>query len=156
MQTMQITAHLQRAPAFNRLAMRELVRVAEAVDEIQLDSDEILFEAGADRASLYLLISGEISLSLRETEIASVGPGSLIGELASIDGECDFLNRRRSMKAEVKKLFDELHRKIIDAIEIQIFERSHRRALPAPGEPAHKDDPRVRVPQRRSISSRRR
>ncbi|MBW2576900.1 MAG: HEAT repeat domain-containing protein [Deltaproteobacteria bacterium] len=86
MQTMQITAHLQRAPAFNRLAMRELVRVAEAVDEIQLDSDKILFEAGEDRASLYLLISGEISLSLRDTEIASVGPGSLIGELASIDG----------------------------------------------------------------------
>jgi AAA family ATP:ADP antiporter len=86
MQTMQITAHFQRAPAFNRLAMRELVRVADAVDEIQLDSDEILFEAGEEQASLYLLISGEISLSLHGTEIAIVGPGSLIGELASIDG----------------------------------------------------------------------
>jgi hypothetical protein len=86
MQTMQITAHLQRAPAFNRLAMRELVRVADVVDEIQLDSDEILFEAGEEQASLYLLISGEISLSLHGTEIVSVGPGSLIGELASIDG----------------------------------------------------------------------
>jgi HEAT repeat protein len=86
MQTMQITAHLQRAPAFNRLAMRELVRVADAIDEIQLAPDEILFEAGEEQASLYLLVSGEISLSRHEIEIGSVGPGSLIGELASIDG----------------------------------------------------------------------
>jgi HEAT repeat protein len=86
METMQITAHLQRAPAFNRLPMRALVRVADSVEEIGLAANEVLFDEGAEDASLYLLVSGEIALSHRGSEICRVGAGSLVGELASVDG----------------------------------------------------------------------
>jgi hypothetical protein len=86
METLQITAHLQRAPAFNRLAMRELIRVADAIEEIEVAADEVLFDEGDEGTSLYLLVSGEIALSYRGTEIGRVGPGGLLGELASIDG----------------------------------------------------------------------
>jgi CRP-like cAMP-binding protein len=83
---MQITAHLQRAAGFNRLAMRELVRIADAVEEIRLAAEEILVEEGEEDPSLFLLVSGEVSLSHRGTEIERIGPGALIGELSSIDG----------------------------------------------------------------------
>jgi CRP-like cAMP-binding protein len=86
LQTMQITAHLQRAAGFNRLSMRELVRVADAVEEIRLAVEEILVEEGEEDPSLFLLIAGEVSLSHRGTEVARVGPGALVGELSSIDG----------------------------------------------------------------------
>jgi hypothetical protein len=86
LQTMQITAHLQRAAGFNRLAMRELVRVADAVEEIRLAAEDILVEEGEEDSSLFLLVSGEVSLSLRGTEIGRIGPGALVGELSSIDG----------------------------------------------------------------------
>lgn len=86
MEPMQIAAHLQRAPAFNRLAMRELVRIADAVEEIEFAPDEILFDEGEEGAALYLLVSGEVSLALGGAEFERVGPGALIGELASVDG----------------------------------------------------------------------
>jgi CRP-like cAMP-binding protein len=86
LQTMQITAHLQRATGFNRLAMRELVRIADAVEEIRLDAEEILVEEGEEDPSLFLLVSGEVALSHRGTEIGRLGPGALVGELSSIDG----------------------------------------------------------------------
>jgi CRP-like cAMP-binding protein/HEAT repeat protein len=86
LQTMQITAHLQRAVGFNRLAMRELVRIADAVEEIRLAAEEILVEEGEEDPSLFLLVSGEVSLSHRGTEIGRLGPGALVGELSSIDG----------------------------------------------------------------------
>jgi len=86
LQTMQITAHLQRAAGFNRLAMRELVRIADAVEEIRLAAEEILVAEGEEDPSLFLLVSGEVSLSQRGTEIGRVGPGALVGELSSIDG----------------------------------------------------------------------
>jgi hypothetical protein len=86
LQTMQITAHLQRATGFNRLAMRELVRIADAVEEIRLAADEILVEEGEEDPSLFLLVSGEVALSHRGTEFNRLGPGALVGELSSIDG----------------------------------------------------------------------
>jgi AAA family ATP:ADP antiporter len=86
MEPMQIAAHLQRAPAFNRLVIREVMRIADAVEEIVLAPDEILFDEGEERAALYLLVSGEVSLSLSGAEFERVGPGALIGELASVDG----------------------------------------------------------------------
>jgi hypothetical protein len=86
LQTMQITAHLQRAAGFNRLAMRELVRVADAVEEIRLAAEETLVAEGEEDPSLFLLISGEVSLSQRGTEIGRLGAGELVGELSSIDG----------------------------------------------------------------------
>jgi CRP-like cAMP-binding protein len=86
LQTMQITAHLQRAAGFNRLAMRELVRIADVVEEIRLAAEEFLVEEGEEDPSLFLLVSGEVSLSQRGTEIGRLGPGALVGELSSIDG----------------------------------------------------------------------
>jgi hypothetical protein len=86
LQTMQITAHLQRAAGFNRLAMRELVRIADVVEEIRLAAEEILVEEGEEDPALFLLVSGEVSLSQHGTEIGRLGPGALVGELSSIDG----------------------------------------------------------------------
>ena len=83
---MQITAHLQRAVGFNRLAMRELVRIADAVEEIRLAAEEVLVAEGEEDPALFLLVSGEVSLSQRGIEIGRVGPGALVGELSSIDG----------------------------------------------------------------------
>jgi CRP-like cAMP-binding protein len=66
--------------------MRELVRIADAVEEIRLAAEDILVEEGEEDSSLFLLVSGEVSLSLRGTEIGRIGPGALVGELSSIDG----------------------------------------------------------------------
>jgi CRP-like cAMP-binding protein len=66
--------------------MRELVRIADAVEEIRLDDGEVLVEEGEEDSSIFLLVSGEVSLSLRGAERGRVGPGGLVGELSSIDG----------------------------------------------------------------------
>ena len=86
MQPTQIAAHLQRVPGFNRLLTRQLVGIAEAFEETRHASGELLFDEGDEEASLFVLVEGEVRLSIEGREVGRLGPGDLLGEPSTLDG----------------------------------------------------------------------
>ncbi len=52
----------------------------------KLDADEILVEQGAAGDELYLLLDGVLSVEVDGDEVAEIGPGAILGELALLEG----------------------------------------------------------------------
>ena len=77
---------LHRTELFSELPLERLQSICEVAHEVVLPSDHILFEEGDDGDSLYLLVSGEISIIKAETEVLSFDDvGYCFGEVALID-----------------------------------------------------------------------
>jgi CRP-like cAMP-binding protein len=85
LRTTQIAAQLHRVPGFDRLATRQLVRVAEAVREVHYAAGDAIYSEGDEDDSLYVLTEGEVGVSAEGEEQVVLGPGVLLGEIAALD-----------------------------------------------------------------------
>jgi CRP-like cAMP-binding protein len=56
-------------------------------DLVHLSSQAILFEEGSEADFMYVVIKGDVQLSLHGQEIATVSKGDIIGEMALLDSE---------------------------------------------------------------------
>ena len=83
---MQLAVRLQSVPAFDRLGTRELVRMAEALEEERREAGEEIYAEGDEGASLYFVMEGEVELSKGERVLERVGPDRFFGEVATLDG----------------------------------------------------------------------
>ncbi len=97
--------------------IRELLRVAE---RITLESGEALFSQGEEASALYVLQSGEVQVRAaselgEDIVLAMLGPGSVIGELALIDGG----PRSATVEAISDCLVYRLEREAFDALREQ-------------------------------------
>jgi CRP/FNR family cyclic AMP-dependent transcriptional regulator len=54
-------------------------------DFISVGPGERIFEAGETGDAMYVVIEGEVTLSVRGTAVGTIGPGELFGEMALID-----------------------------------------------------------------------
>ncbi len=84
-------AHLGRSPVFGTLSVAARQRLAGAGTPLKLAHGERLFAAGDPGDAAFLLLSGELEVALSradggETWLAQLGPGSVTGELAVLDG----------------------------------------------------------------------
>ena len=86
MQPTQIAAHLQRVQGFNRLMTRQLVGIADAFEETSRETGQLLFDEGDEEASLFVLVEGEVTISVQGQELKRLGPGDLLGEPSTLDG----------------------------------------------------------------------
>src|SRR3954471_12916207 len=69
----------------------ELVELARVMGRRTVPPGELLWRQGEDRRELLFVVDGAVSMSLqvaggRSVEIASAGPGQILGELALLDG----------------------------------------------------------------------
>jgi CRP-like cAMP-binding protein len=69
-----------------------LVDLASALEPIELETDEVLFEKGSDGDSLYIIRHGEVrvvseGVEGRELVINTYAEGEIVGEMSVIDGE---------------------------------------------------------------------
>ncbi|RKU31601.1 hypothetical protein C6497_01355 [Candidatus Poribacteria bacterium] len=77
---------LHRTELFSELPLERIKSICDVTHEIVFPSDHILFEEGDDGDSLYLLVSGEISIIKADTEVLSFDEvGYCFGEVALID-----------------------------------------------------------------------
>ena len=72
---------------FNGLKIHELIHIVKIAREINLPPDKIIIKQGEAGNELYILISGEVEVYTNDKKLASLGPGSCIGELSIIDEE---------------------------------------------------------------------
>lgn len=56
-------------------------------DLVALAAQSVLFEEGSEADFMYVVVKGDISLSLHETEIAVVSQGAIIGEMALLGSD---------------------------------------------------------------------
>ncbi|MCM2270663.1 MAG: cyclic nucleotide-binding domain-containing protein, partial [Thermoanaerobaculia bacterium] len=84
---------LRRVPLFAELDPDDLFDLAELAREEELTADAALCEQGApDAGDLFVVLAGRAAVSVRdeasggERELAELGPGEMVGELALLDG----------------------------------------------------------------------
>lgn len=91
MADLPVTMVLRKIPAFGLLTDRDLLALAGALRRRQLQMGAQLFEQGDPGGTMHLVTEGELSIrwqegvSEQELEVARVGPGEFVGEMALLD-----------------------------------------------------------------------
>jgi AAA family ATP:ADP antiporter len=83
---MDVAVRLQDAPAFGRLPTRQLMGLAEVLEEIHVEPGAAIFSEGDEADGIYFIYEGEVEMLQRGREIDRKGPGAFFGELSTLDG----------------------------------------------------------------------
>ena len=77
---------LAAVPLFQSLTPRELETVAELAKEFSFGAGQPVTKEGADAGRMFVIVEGTAKVDVHGKEVASLGPGDVIGEMALIDG----------------------------------------------------------------------
>lgn len=88
---MSFKAVLQRVPFLSEIAEDQLQQLVERGREMSADARQILFQEGDAAQGMYVLLSGQVRIYLRdehghEVDLALKEPGDFFGEMALLDG----------------------------------------------------------------------
>lgn len=79
-------AHLQKVPLFAKLSKRELERLGQLADEVEVGLDEVLAEQGRIGHEFFVVLDGHVSVLDGRRPVAQLHPGDFFGEIALVDG----------------------------------------------------------------------
>lgn len=87
----EIAAKLAQAPIFADLQPTTVEATARAMTPVTIPSGRVIFSKGDEGGDLYFVLKGRIKVSVltaegRELAFAHIEPGSLLGEIAMLDG----------------------------------------------------------------------
>ena len=77
---------LKAVPLFATLDARGLRIVDGALHERDYAAGEVIFDQGEEGQAIYLLFDGRIQIRRDGKDVAEIGPGSFLGELALLEG----------------------------------------------------------------------
>lgn len=95
--TLEQIKFLSSAPLFEALPLDDIQRISEVCEQVEMLQNEVLFQESDPGDALYLIVEGQISVLAGGREVACLGPGECIGEIALLDDE------PRSASASAKK-----------------------------------------------------
>ncbi len=78
--------HLRKVPLFARMKRRELERLGQLADEIEVGLDERLTEQGRVGHEFFFVLDGHLSVIEDGRPVAQLHPGDFFGEIALLDG----------------------------------------------------------------------
>ena len=78
--------HLRRVPLFSRMNQRQLERLGQLSDEIEVGLDEVLAEQGHVGHEFFIVLDGHVSVLDKRNQIAQLHRGDFFGEIALLDG----------------------------------------------------------------------
>jgi CRP-like cAMP-binding protein len=70
---------------FRYLSYKELVRVSNIAEMIDLKKDQVIFSAGQPGDAMYVVLSGSVRLQKGNTVVAELGRGHHFGEMSLVD-----------------------------------------------------------------------
>ena len=70
---------------FRYLAYKELVRVSNIAEMVEVDPTKVIFTAGQPGDAMYVVVSGSVRLTKDEKTVADLGKGHHFGEMALVD-----------------------------------------------------------------------
>jgi CRP-like cAMP-binding protein len=77
---------LANVALFSGLSRRQLERVAEITDEVDVPAGRILARQGEPAHVAYVVVSGEAAVSVDGQEVGTIGADEMVGEMGLIDG----------------------------------------------------------------------
>ncbi|MGF1514232.1 MAG: Crp/Fnr family transcriptional regulator [Elainellaceae cyanobacterium] len=78
---------IREVPLFKELRDDFLVRLASVMDEVGFPAGYTIFDQGQEGRSLYIVVSGEVKVHIRDRVLAKLGQGACFGEMAVFDAE---------------------------------------------------------------------
>jgi CRP/FNR family cyclic AMP-dependent transcriptional regulator len=77
--------HLAQVPLFSNCSTKDLQKIAKASDELKVPAGTVLVDQGQAGKEAFVLVEGSVTVSRNKRKVATLGPGSVIGELALLD-----------------------------------------------------------------------
>ncbi|MGH7790300.1 MAG: cyclic nucleotide-binding domain-containing protein, partial [Candidatus Binatia bacterium] len=107
----EIVLHLRGLHLFADLTTRQLSQMAALVHEESHPGGTTILREGEFGECMYLILSGDVSISRADQYTLSAGPGELFGEMSLFDGETRFAtvtaaHRVRLLRLERRDLFE--------------------------------------------------
>jgi CRP-like cAMP-binding protein len=78
--------HLRKVPLFARLGRRELERLGQLADEVEVGLDTRLTEQGHIGHEFFIVLDGHVSVLEDKRPVAQLHPGDFFGEIALLEG----------------------------------------------------------------------
>ncbi len=76
---------LHRIPLFSGLDKRQLLRLGQLTDEVDVADGRVLMRAGERGDELFIIIQGTLRVELEDRVVLQRGPGEFVGEIALVD-----------------------------------------------------------------------
>jgi CRP/FNR family cyclic AMP-dependent transcriptional regulator len=76
---------LGRCPFFAGLSRSELVELAKATEDMEVDAGRALTREGESGREFFVIVDGEVSVTKDGSEIRKLGPGDFFGEIALLE-----------------------------------------------------------------------
>jgi CRP-like cAMP-binding protein len=77
--------NLRNVPLFNGCTNKELDRIARSGDEVRMPEGTLLADQGQTGREAFVVLGGTVSVKRNGRKVASLGPGSIVGELSLLD-----------------------------------------------------------------------
>ena len=77
---------LRRSPLFANLRRRQLGGLAAYLDQVQVPAGSVLVREGRRNRAFWLVLEGEVAVSVRGRERRRIGPGGFFGAISMLDG----------------------------------------------------------------------
>jgi CRP-like cAMP-binding protein len=77
--------HLKRVPLFARMGRRELERLGQLADEVEVGLDQVLAEQGHIGHEFFIVLEGRVMVLDDHRPVATLGPGEFFGEIALVE-----------------------------------------------------------------------
>jgi len=78
---------IRSVPIFKQLRDDFLVRLASVMDEVHFETNYTIITEGQEGRSMYIVVSGKVSVHLRGQELARLDKGTCFGEMSVFDAE---------------------------------------------------------------------
>jgi serine/threonine protein phosphatase PrpC len=83
---------LKAMQMFRYLSYKELVRVSNIAEIVEIPTDKVIFSAGQSGDAMYVVLSGSVRLSKEGTVLARLDKGQHFGEMSLVDRSVRSLN----------------------------------------------------------------
>ena len=77
--------HLRNVSLFSTCSNKDLEKIAKASDEVNLKVGTVIVDQGQTGREAFVMISGSATVRRNGKKVATLGPGSVIGELSLLD-----------------------------------------------------------------------
>ena len=77
--------HLRKVPLFSKMGGRELERLGQLADEVEVGLDRVLAEEGATGHEFFIVLDGRVMVLHGTTPVTTLGPGEFFGEIALLE-----------------------------------------------------------------------
>ncbi|MFZ9156732.1 MAG: cyclic nucleotide-binding domain-containing protein [Ilumatobacteraceae bacterium] len=76
---------LRRVALFSSCSTKDLEKIAKAGDEVKMDAGSVIVDQGQTGREAFVIISGSATVKRNGKKVATLGAGSVVGELSLLD-----------------------------------------------------------------------